>query len=385
MRNRAFAEIAPYLGDGGGVGEYIDITDRLVGKRVQIRVAIDKSDYESGVPTIPAVSVEVWNGDGYFDDSGSGHESPLFAQGGRDGSRIRIRWGDDTIFSGTLYETAATLDIISGKLSLTALSDLDAARRAAVAVSRIPNNTLPAVAIAALVNDIPDIAAAGEITVPPRIAGSRVIGNGGYFSGRSVWETLRTLGEAFSVLIHIDPAGRLAAIPSYATTDETALQLFDPISAKIESGIKRIVNQVEVQYTSGEETARLIRGNAESIRRFGESKRTINAENWITEGRAAEAIALNIAERNAHPQRLLTCAFGGAAAQAIIAEARLFRLVEVFVRESYTTRPPVPNTPLDAPAANLRRRGLSFRGRIIRYNTDVFGGKINLVLEELRD
>ena len=70
MRNRASVSIAPYLGGEGGVGDYVDITDRLVGKRVQIRVAIDKSDYESGVPTIPAVSVEVWNGDGYFDDSG---------------------------------------------------------------------------------------------------------------------------------------------------------------------------------------------------------------------------------------------------------------------------------------------------------------------------
>ena len=69
----------------------------------------------------------------------------------------------------------------------------------------------------------------------------------------------------------------------------------------------------------------------------------------------------------------------------IISQARLFRLVEVFVRESYTTRPKFPDVPLDNNPPILRRRGLSFRGRILRYNIDVFGGKIDLVVEELRD
>ena len=384
MRNAASVSIAPYLGGAGGVGNYVDITDRLVGNRVQIRVSIDKSDYESGVPTIPAVALEVWNGDGYFDDGGSDHETPLFAQGGRGGSRVRIQWQGNTIFTGVLYETAAKLDVISGKLSLVALSDLDSSRRASVAVSRIPDNSTPETAIATLVNDIPEIQSAGEIVVPPRLRNNPVIGNGGYFSGRSVWEVLRTLGEAFSVLIYIDDDGRLAAIPSYETTDEDALQIFDPLTAKIESGIKRIVNQVEVSYAAGGETERLVRGNVQSIQRFGESKRTINGENWITEMRAADAIALNIAERNALPARLLSCSFAGAAANMIISQARLFRLVEVFVRESYTIRPSFPDVPLDNNPPIMRRRGLSFRGRILRYNIDVFGGKIDLVVEELQ-
>ena len=122
-----------------------------------------------------------------------------------------------------LYETAAKLNVISGKLSLVALSDLDSSRRASVAVSRIPDNSTPETAIATLVNDISAIQSAGEIVVPPRLRNNPVIGNGGYFSGlRSVWEVLRTLGEAFSVLIYIDDDGRLAAIPSYETTDEDA-------------------------------------------------------------------------------------------------------------------------------------------------------------------
>ena len=63
---------------------------------------------------------------------------------------------------------------------------------------------------------------------------------------------------------------------------------------QLESGIKRIVNQVEVSYAAGGETERLVRGNVQSIQRFGESKRVINGENWITEMRGGGCDSVKI-------------------------------------------------------------------------------------------
>lgn len=353
----------------------VDITRRIKSSS-QIQISIDKNDFEAGIVNIPKLTLSVINEAGELDDGISPHPAPVFSFG-RNKSRIEVKILEATLFDGDILDLNTAENPFDDQLNLTVTSPLNRLRQKVVASGDIHETATVAEALVSLCRNIPTIAAATFHGQNGDLAPFKGVNE--HFLNRPAWDVIKKIAEITGNIALIGAGRTIEFYPSYAAEafrPADPIHITDPMSVKITSGSKRVVNSVEINYSDG----RIVQSNIASIAEHGERKKEFKAE-WVKDRATAEILALNlVGTENSTPRNIIDIEhqFGN----ETLATLALLNRVELLVPEQYVGTPQGGDLALNADYAVVQRRGLKKRGRILAYKIDLKTLKVNLKIEE---